>query len=146
MVGGSFVAAMGWIQVSQFGTRPVDKSEEIAMWIHSSMFSLLALLAVLGFLGCLIKSRGMVSSFAVALAIHLGFSVAAGIFTIYSVFKQPTQDLIDKCVNGSTDDSATDSCKTSVNIMKGLIIAVYVVTWLIQLCTPHSRFLYIYIN
>jgi len=133
MVGGSFVAAMGWIQVSQFGSHPVDKAEEIAMWIHSSMFSLLALLAVLGFLGCLIKSRGMVSSFAIALAVHLGFSVAAGIFTIYTVFKQNPQDLIEKCVNGSTDESVTDNCKTSVNIMKGVMIAIYVVTWLIQL-------------
>jgi len=127
------VAAMGWIQVSQFGKHPVEKSEEIAMWIHSSMFSLLGLLAVLGFVGCLIKSRGMVSSFAIALAIHLGFSVASGIFTLYTVFRQSPQESIDKCVNGSTDESVIESCKTGVNIMKGLLIAIYIITWLIQL-------------
>jgi len=133
MVGGSFVAAIGWIQVSQFGNHPREKSEEIAMWIHSSMFSLLGLLAVLGFVGCLIKSRGMVSSFAVALAIHLGFSVASGIFTLYTVFRQSPQESIDKCLNGSTDESVIESCKNGVSIMKGLLIAVYIITWLIQL-------------
>jgi hypothetical protein len=133
MVGGSFVAAMGWIQVAQFSQRPVEKSEEIALWIHSSMFSLLGLLAVLGFIGCLIKSRGMVSSFAIALAIHLGFSVASGIFTIYTVFRQSHQESIDKCVNGSSDEAVLESCKSSVSIMKGLMIAIYIITWLIQL-------------
>jgi len=133
MVGGSFVAAIGWIQVSQFSNHPVEKSEEIALWIHSSMFSLLGLLAVLGFIGCLIKSRGMVSSFAVALAIHLGFSVASGIFTLYTVFKQSPQDVVDKCVNGSTEDSVIESCKNGVGLMKGLLIAIYIITWLIQL-------------
>ena len=98
------------------------------------MFSFLGLLAVLGFVGCLIKSRGMVSAFAIALAIHLGFSVASGIFTIYATFKRNPQDTIDKCVNGSTDNSVIESCKNGVGIMKGLLIAIYIITWLIQLC------------
>jgi len=133
MVGGSFVAAMGWIRVASFAEHPVSKTEEIAIWIHSVMFSLLGLLAVMGFLGCLIKSRGMVSSFAFALAIHLGFSVASGIFTIYMVFKQNDQETITKCINGSTDDSVIESCKNGVGLMKGLMIAIYIITWLIQL-------------
>jgi len=127
------VAAMGWIRVASFSQHPVEKAEEIAIWIHSVMFSLLGLLAVLGFIGCLIKSRGMVSSFAFALAIHLGFSVASGIFTIYTFFKASDQDTIAKCVNGSTDESTIESCKSGVGLMKGLMIAIYVVTWMIQL-------------
>jgi hypothetical protein len=133
MVGGSFVAAVGWIRVSQLGQHPLNKSEEIALWIQSVMFSLLALLAVLGFVGCLVKSRGMVSSFAVILAIHLGFSVASGIFAIYMVFRQSPEEAISQCVNGSTDPQVTESCKTGLNIIKGVLIAVYVVAWLLQL-------------
>ena len=152
MVGGSFVAAVGWIRVSQLGKHdcksrwhfqltneisgqhPLNKSEEIALWIQSVMFSLLALLAVLGFVGCLVKSRGMVSSFAVILAIHLGFSVASGIFAIYMVFRQSPEEAISQCVNGSTDPQVIQSCKTGLNIIKGVLIAVYVVAWLLQLC------------
>jgi hypothetical protein len=133
MVGGSFVAAIGWIQVAQFGTHPREQWEEIALWIHSSMFSLLGLLAILGFLGCLIKSRGMVSSFAIGLAIHLGFSLASGIFTLYTLFKQSPQETIDKCVNGSEDQAVIEACGNGIGLMKGIMVAVYIITWLIQI-------------
>ena len=98
------------------------------------MFSILGLLAAFGFIGCLAKSRGMVAGFAIALAIHLGFSVASGIFSIYLVFKQSPQEAIDACTNGSTDSSVIDSCKNGTGLMKGVMIGVYVVTWLLQLC------------
>jgi hypothetical protein len=97
------------------------------------MFSILGLLAAFGFIGCLAKSRGMVAGFAIALAIHLGFSVASGIFSIYLVFKQSSQDVIDACTNGSTDPTVIDSCKNGTGLMKGVMIAIYVVTWLLQL-------------
>jgi len=133
MVGGSFVAAIGWIQVAQFGTHPRERWEEIALWIHSSMFSLLGLLAIMGFLGCLVKSRGMVRAFAVALALHFGFSLASGIFTLYMLFRQTPQETVDKCVNGSEDEAVIQACGNSIGIMKGLMVAIYVLTWLIQL-------------
>jgi len=133
MAVGSFVAAVGWIRISQLSTYPLTNSDRIALWIHAVMFSILGFLAVLGFIGCLAKSRRMVAGFAVALAIHLGFSVASGILSIYLLFKQDPQDAIDSCVNGSTDPSVIDSCKNGTGFMKGVIVAIYVVTWLLQL-------------
>jgi len=133
MAVGSFVAAVGWIRISQLTVYPLTTSDRIALWIHAVMFSILGFLAVLGFIGCLAKSRGMVAGFAVALAIHLGFSVASGILSIYLLFRQDPQDAIDNCVNGSTDPSVIDSCKNGTGFMKGVIVAIYVVTWLLQL-------------
>jgi hypothetical protein len=133
MAVGSFVAAVSWIRISQLTTYPLTTSDRIALWIHAVMFSILGFLAVLGFIGCLAKSRRMVAGFAIALAIHLGFSVASGILSIYLLFKQDPQDAIDSCVNGSTDQSVIDSCKNGTGFMKGVVIAVYVVTWLLQL-------------
>lgn len=132
MVGGSFVAAMGWIQVSQLKQNPLDRSEEIALWIHSSMFTLLALLSVFGFIGAIIKNRRMVSGFAIALAIHLGFSIASGIFTLYSQFKANSADAVATCLSASTD-ATEDGCKSGIAIMKGIMVAIYVITWFIQL-------------
>jgi len=132
MVGGSFTAAAGWIQVSQLRQNPLDKDETIALWIHSAMFTILALVSVFGFIGAIIKNRRMISSFAVALAIHLGFSIASGIFALYSLFKQDSSNAIAQCLSASTDATA-DGCKTGVSVMKGLMVAIYVVTWMIQL-------------
>jgi len=133
MAVGAFVAAVGWIRISQLSQYPLTRSDRIALWIHTIMFSILGFLAVLGFIGCLAKSRRMVAGFAIALAIHLGFSVASGIFSIYLFFRQTPQEAIETCANGSTDPSVIDSCKKGTGIMKGVMIGIYVVTWLIQL-------------
>jgi len=135
MVGGSFVAAVGWVQISQLAKHPREKSDEIALWIQTSMFTLLGILAVFGFIGALVKNRGMISSFAIALAIHLGFSIAAGAFALYTLFKESTADGIARCLNdaGDNSDVTAESCRTGLAIVKGLMVAVYIVTWLIQL-------------
>jgi hypothetical protein len=134
MVGGSFVAAFGWIQVSQLSKNPMDRADEIALWIHSGMFTILGALAVLGFIGALIKNRSMVSSFALALAIHLGFSIASGIFRLYTLFKENPRETLANCLNEAAEDSeATKTCQNGLAVMKGVMVAIYVITWLIQL-------------
>lgn len=132
MIGGAFTAAAGWIQISQLQQNPRTKDETIALWIQSVMFSILALVSVFGFIGAIIKNRRMISSFAVALAIHLGFSVASGIFTLYSLFRQNSSDAITQCLSASTD-ATTDGCRSGLAIIKGLMVAIYVVTWFVQL-------------
>lgn len=75
----------------------------------------------------------MISSFANALAIHLGFNIAAGIFTLYSLFKKNSQDAVNQCMSASTD-ATVQGCQSGIAIMKGLMVAIYVITWLIELC------------
>jgi hypothetical protein len=90
---------------------------------------------MISFIGALIKSRSMVSSFALALAIHLGFSIASGIFSLYSLFKQNPQEALAKCVNDAAENSeSTTTCQNGLAIMKGVMVAIYIVTWLVQLC------------
>jgi len=90
---------------------------------------------MISFIGALIKSRSMVSSFAIALAIHLGFSIASGIFRLYTLFKQSPQEALANCLNETAEDSeAAKTCHDGLAVMKGVMIAIYVITWLIQLC------------
>jgi len=133
MLGGGFVAAYGYIQIARQNTAPLARDDLIAVWIQSVMFTFLALLAVFGFFGCLIKNRRMVSNFAISLAIHLGLSVAAGIFALVSLFKQDPQQAIANCMAAGAPDATTDACNTSISVMKGVAVGIYVVTWLIQL-------------
>jgi len=125
------------------GSHPREKSDEIALYIQSAMFSILGLLAVLGFIGTLIKSRGMVSSFAIGLAIHLGFSVASGIFAMYALFSANSKEAIEKCVNGSEDEAVITTCKGGLAIVKGVMVAVYIITWFVQLCKSAILILWI---
>ncbi|PPQ99958.1 hypothetical protein CVT24_009537 [Panaeolus cyanescens] len=133
MAGGSFVAATGWIRITQLAQLPLPKADEIALWIQTIMFSILALLSVFGFIGAMVKNRSWVSAFATAMAIHLGLSVAAGIFALISLFRQDDQPAIDKCTNGDTESLIVEGCKKGIQVMKGVMVAVYVLVWLVQL-------------
>jgi len=133
MVGGSFVAAMAFIQISQLKQHPLGKGEIVALWLHAGMFTILAILSIFGFVGALTKNRRMISTFAIALAVHLGFSVASGIFTLVSVFRQNVQENIDKCLAAGGESATAAQCKTGITIMKAVMVAVYVLTWMVQL-------------
>jgi len=113
----------------------MGKTEQISLWIQTSLFSFLALLAIFGFLGAMIKNRGMVSGFATAIGIHLGFSIAAGAFAIYVMFARKSQAILDKCIQKANDDSdaTVQSCKSGIILLKALIVVIYVLAWLIQL-------------
>lgn len=133
--GGAFIAAIGWIQLSQLEQHPLGKTDQVSLWIQSLLFSFLAVLAVFGFLGAMIKSRGMVSGFAIAIAIHLGFSIAADCFSIYTMFSRDSQATLNSCLQKANDASdAMQSCKSGLVLIKAITVVIYVLTWFIQLC------------
>ncbi|KAJ6575603.1 hypothetical protein DFH09DRAFT_915416 [Mycena vulgaris] len=138
VLGGGLVAAAGWIQVKNLRIHPLSKTDEVSLYIVASMFSILALVGAFGLIGTIGKKAGLVSLFGGMLNIHLGFSVISGAFAIYSLFKQDANPLINNdslasCIHGSTDKHLIDTCKTASNVAKGLIVAAYVLSWLIEL-------------
>lgn len=78
----------------------------------------------------------MVSGFAIALAIHLGFSIASGAFSIYRMFARDPQAALDSCLQNANDfsDATTQACKKGIILIKAVTVGVYVFVWLIQLC------------
>jgi hypothetical protein len=96
--------------------------------------SILALVGAFGLFGAISKKTGLVSLFGSMLAFHLGFSIATGVFTIYTLFKRNSDEALANCVNGSTDQNVIDGCKEGLKILKIVIVVVYVVTWLVELC------------
>jgi hypothetical protein len=133
--GGGLLAIVGWWQLSHLKEHPLGKLDEISLWIQASLFSLLAVLGIFGFIGAMIKNRGMVSAFAAGIAIHLGFSIAAGSFAIYRMFARNSQAALDKCIEKAKDDSdaTVQMCKNGIVLFKALMVVIYVSIWLIQL-------------
>lgn len=136
MIGGSFVAGVGIIQITGVSQAPVEKSDLIALYIQTIMYALLGVVGAFGFVGALIRNYRMVSSFAVVLAVHLGFSIASGIFSIYAMFTRDASPAVAQClVNASVQgvEVTQTDCQNGITVMKGVMVAVYVITWLIQL-------------
>jgi FtsH-binding integral membrane protein len=138
LVGGGIVSVYGWIQVAKLKQYPLAFNDEVALYIQSILFTILTLVSLFGLIGASIKNIGMVSSFATFLAIHLCFSIGIGIYSLVVLFKQNTDDAIRECINNTVDQSttltaATQTCQDALSIIKGVTVAVYVVTWLVQL-------------
>lgn len=143
MVGGSIIAAVGWLSVAALKQRPVELTDEIALYIHSGIFTLLGVLGMFGFVGSLVKSRSMVFAFSVGLTVHLGLSIGSGVFTIYSVFKESSGAAVQACMDENTKlasnggglgvEEASRICRTGMSIVKGVIVAIYIIAWLIEL-------------
>jgi hypothetical protein len=137
IAGGSFIAVFGWIQIFHLKQHPLGKIDQIALWIQCSLFTLLAVLAVFGFFGAIARNRAMISGFAIALAIHLGFSIASGAFSIYTMFARDSQAALDSCLQSANDSGSSDitaqTCKKGIILIKAVTVGVYVFTWLIQL-------------
>jgi len=136
MIGGSFVAGVGIIQLTGISQAPIEKSDIIALYIQTIMYALLGIVGAFGFVGALIRNYRMVSSFAVVLAVHLGFSIASGIFSIYAMFTRDATTAVAQClVNASVQGVQVTQvdCQNGITVMKGVMVAVYILTWIIQL-------------
>jgi len=133
MLGGGLVAIAGWIQVKDLHEHPLSKGDEQALYIHASMFSVLALVGAFGLFGAISKKISLVSLFGSMLGFHLGFSIATGVYTIYTLFKRNSDEALANCINGSTDQHIIDGCRNGLKVLKGVVVAVYVVTWLVEL-------------
>jgi len=136
MIGGSFVAGVGILQLAGTSQGPIDQSDKIALWIQTIMYAILGVVGAFGFVGTLIRNLRMVSTFAFVLALHLGFSIASGVFSIYAMFTQDPSSAVSQCLGNASAQgvnvSATD-CQNGITVIKGVMVGVYILTWLVQL-------------
>ncbi|KAJ7489462.1 hypothetical protein FB451DRAFT_1081087 [Mycena latifolia] len=132
-LGGGLVAVASWIQVKNLHEHPVSKGDERALYINAIIFSILALVGAFGLFGTMSKKTSLVSLFGSMLGFHLGFSIATGVYAMFTLFKRNSDEALADCVNGSMDADTIDGCKNGLKLLKVLVVTAYVVTWLIEL-------------
>ncbi|KAJ7257782.1 hypothetical protein C8J57DRAFT_1516662 [Mycena rebaudengoi] len=136
MLGGGVIAVVGWIQVKNLRKEIGVKSDEGAIYVNAIMFTILAVIGFFGLVGAIAKRVRLVSLFSTMLCFHLAFSLGTGIYAIYVSFKRNSADAIRDCINDTDNSNVTEDsggCESTIKIAKGLIVGIYVVTWLIQL-------------
>lgn len=138
MLAGSIIAAIAWMQVAQQSGKSVEVTDQVAAYVHATIFSLLGVLSVFGFVGSLTRVRGLVIAFSVGLAIHLGLSIASGVFTMFTIFRPNPAKSVASCIAEAAPtpellEETRNICNTGMAIAKGVIVAIYVVSWILQL-------------
>jgi hypothetical protein len=135
MLGGTLLAVVGWLQTIKLqGMLP--KTNEVALYIHASLYTLLAILSLFGFVGAIIKNRTMISIFFMMFVGHLVFSIFSGSFALYNIFNVSAGDAIQKCLNtpNSEGQQATEEdCNRGYTLLKALAVTIFIVVWLLQI-------------
>lgn len=90
-------------------------------------------------IGTIIRNKSYVSAYSTLVWLHLGVSIVAGAFFMYNLFHRSgdtESDAISSCESKDGDDH--DTCKKAFELARGIIVALLVVFWLLELCKSRS--------
>ncbi|KAJ7124928.1 hypothetical protein C8R44DRAFT_126772 [Mycena epipterygia] len=105
---------------------------KLAYIIQIAVYALLAILSVFGIIGAIFKKRGLIRIYFAILTVHVLFSIASGVFSLYRFFQDAPDD-VTKCINNSTDEGVIKACDKGMSVMKGVLVAVFIFVWLIEI-------------
>lgn len=141
-LGGSAVAVLGWIQTQRLRGQ-VSNTNEIALYVHASIYTLLGVLSIVGFIGACSRSPTLISIYFSMLVAHLGFSIFSGAFSLYAIFHADGTAILNECVAQAATAvskaaaqgvtlNAPKECQKALAIFRGLAVGAFVVIWLLE--------------
>ncbi|KAJ3542254.1 hypothetical protein NM688_g5989 [Phlebia brevispora] len=135
---GGLAAVGGWIEVSKEsrGQITMDADQNIALWVVSLTYTWMALISIVGFVGAIGRLKGAITFYAYTVTLNTIAIMAAGIYLIYTLFHKREDNDVDKCVNGSTGDAGDVkhwACQKGFDVLRILVIVVFVIIWIFQI-------------
>jgi len=126
LAGGGVIAVGGVIQANR------STGNKLAYIVQIIVYALLAILSVFGIFGAILRKRGLIRTYLAILTVHVLFSIASGVFSLYRFFQDAPED-VTKCIDNSTDKDVVTACQKGMSVMKGVLIAVFVFVWLMEI-------------
>ncbi|KAH9991997.1 hypothetical protein BJV74DRAFT_835667 [Russula compacta] len=134
LLGATIVAAVGWHSVVDREQLHLSKNQDVSLVLTSISYSILAIVSLFGLIGTIIKRRSFISSYGTVLYWHLGFNLVSGVILIFTLFHKVGDNDVNTCVANDSDDSnRQEDCQNAFKVVRGLIIAVYIIFWLLEL-------------
>ncbi|KAL5521330.1 hypothetical protein ACEPAG_9254 [Sanghuangporus baumii] len=108
-----------------------EQKFKIATVVMAAIMTLLFIVSLFGFVGCVLRRLPLVRIFSRTLNWLLGINVIAGIATIVLLFIVNKQEVINTCMDGSTDQNVLDTCN-HYDTYRYVMIALIVLGWVVQ--------------
>ena len=90
-------------------------------------------------IGTAIRHRPFVSLYSTALGSHLALNITAGAYFIYTLFHKVGYDDLSNCIESYVGDLISQyTCAKEFEIYRGVIITIYVVICVFELCAFSS--------
>jgi len=125
-------AAMAVFAIIQMKHSPGTTGNKVALVIQIVIYILLAIVSVFGLIGAILRKRSFVRSYLWMVFLHLLLSIGLGIYAIVHNF-QDASKYIDECASGSDDPDVLKSCQDGSKLFKGIMIAVFIFVWLLEI-------------
>ncbi|THH10828.1 hypothetical protein EW146_g8241 [Bondarzewia mesenterica] len=133
ILGGGAIAIAGWYQTRHIKDLHLTKRNEVSLYVASVAYTLLAIISLFGLLGVIIKRKSFVSMYSLLVWMHLGFNVGTGAYFIYTLFHKSGDQDVNSCAGDNSSNFDREACEKGFEIGRGILVAVYVVFWLIEL-------------
>ena len=105
-----------------------------SLGLQVAAFIVLTLVSLLGLIGGIGRKKILVKVYFGLTVFQLAFGMGAGIYAIYRVFKD-SHKYVEECLlpNAADADKIAVTCKQGISLIKGLMVAAFIVAWLIQI-------------
>lgn len=126
LLGGGAVSVVGIINLKK------DEGSKTATIIQIVVYITLTLLSTFGLIGAIGRKLTLVRVYFGMLVAHLIFSMAGGMYAIHRNFKEAPK-YIQECASGSANPALLKSCKDGATLVKGVMVGVFIVAWLVEI-------------
>jgi len=130
MGGGGVIAVGGILNVKHAHGSKAAAIAQIVIYL------ILAIISLFGFIGAITRRLGFIRAYLSMLIVHMLLSLGLGIFAIIRNFKDAPKYYAD-CIKGpdgvpSQQASVINTCTNGTTLLKSLMIAIFVVIWLLE--------------
>jgi len=110
--------------------------QQVAIWFHTFVYILYAILCFFGVYACIAKRMGAMSLFTSLVIGQILFSIGSGALCLYLLFNITTAQPWDtnKCLAAALDKFTRELCGKT-DLLKGFAIAMFIVMWLVEIVT-----------
>lgn len=88
-------------------------------------------------IGAIARKLGLVKFYFGMLIVHLLFSMGTGGYAIYRIFRD-SPAYIDRCIGHHGGTYASKVCHDGATVTKAVVIGLFVLLWLIEICKDVS--------
>jgi len=125
------IAAGGWYTVSTMRGR-IPNTLRSAVLGSAVYYTVLALASLIGLLGTLARNARLLSTYSFWLGWSVGVQIVIDALYLWAFFSQSRDELIQRCIDGSTNQDIQNICNNNVNAGKWTVLVGVVVGLLIQ--------------
>jgi len=146
ILSGLILAITGWSQVSQIRGLIIPGAFQTALCFHAVLFTWLAVLGIYGIAAASLKRQDLVLGYLFLLGLHVLLSFIGGTYYLAMSYRSPSNSQIMACTSGHQHNAtAIHLCLTPITMHAGIAVAIYLISWSLELYTGWMVYCYLQI-